>query len=81
MWKFRFLTIQNDEVISICWINAHRKRCVIYSLPQFFLTAQKPNFLISDVLCDDKEIMADPIRGQKLFQQKKNLFHNISLCK
>ena len=38
-------------------------------------------FLISDVLCDDKEIMADPIRGQKLFQQKKNLFHNISLSK
>ena len=43
----------------------------------FILNVQKPNFLISDDLCDDKEIVAVPLRN--FSSKEKNLFYNIFL--
>ena len=64
------LKVELCELENVAWY---------ITFQDFILTPQKPNFSISDDLFDDKEIMVDPLRSQKLFQPKKNLFHNILL--
>ena len=64
------LKVELCELENVAWY---------ITFQDFILTPQKPNFSISDDLFDDKEIMVDPLRSQKLFQPKKNLFHYILL--